>query len=259
MPSYEDLTEMQHIRSLGVSVRALSAPDVARWVTERRRHRTLLLNHNLHSVYLFHTDAKFRETYALPSTVIIDGFPVLLAAALERRSRPDGSRRVGSTDWIERLPDHAPRGYRVFVFGASATSNRSAVDELRSRLPECVVEGADGFRDREEGYARVVRTIQSFQPDLVLVGLGMPAQEAFLREKWSELPPAVYATVGGAIDYVAGANKLAPRWMGSLGVEWAWRLAREPSRLWRRYLIEPLKLCGALTTYHLRRSRNASS
>ncbi|MCA1379196.1 WecB/TagA/CpsF family glycosyltransferase, partial [Bradyrhizobium sp. IC4060] len=92
----------------------------------------------------------------------------------------------------------------------------------------------------------MVDLIRAHDPQLILVGMGMPLQEAFLTRNLAQMPNAYIATVGGAVDYVAGAAKLSPRWLGRFGLEWAWRFAHDPLRLYGRYLIEPVKLASAI-------------
>ncbi len=72
--------------------------------------------------------------------------------------------------------------------------------------------------------------------------MGMPRQEAWVLANLDDLPPTVVITVGGIFGYLADDRPTAPRWMGTLGVEWLFRLVTEPRRLWRRYLVEPLVL-----------------
>jgi len=189
-----------------------------------------------------------RRAYQESALTIVDGAPIRWMASITARRRFSSATRVGSTDWIAALPPNRPA--RLFLYGASAASNSRAVENLREQLPSWSIEGIDGYRVSEEAVA----AIQVFQPDLVLVGLGMPRQETFLLTNLHSLPVAVYATVGGAIDYIAGANKLAPRWIGRLGLEWLWRLCHEPRRLSSRYLIEPLRLLA-----HVALKRNPGS
>lgn len=234
--------EAIHVARLGIRITPMTAAETVTWAVGAQGKR-LLLNHNLHSAYLYQKEPAFRDFYALADRVVIDGAPILWFA---RRSAPDGldsSYRIGSTDWIERLVD-ADRPGRLFIYGAKEESNQDAVAKLRSDLADkgWHVEGKNGYVSRDEAVA----WLRAGEPTLVIVGLGMPLQEEFLQAAWDELPDAVYATVGGAIDYVAGHNSLAPRWMGRLGVEWLWRLVHDPRRLAHRYLVEPFQLAWAL-------------
>lgn len=229
-----------------LAVMPTAADSVIAWINERRADpSSLLLNHNLHSVYLTLRDPGFRKAYSVSDRVIIDGFPILLLVnlrrSLEGKSWLSSSFRCGSTDWISKF-ESFPQGYRIAVLGASVESNARAIANLSNDYPSLVFSGWDGY----EGLSGLVSgrflELQSFEPDLVLVGLGMPYQERFLIDSWSSLPRAVYATVGGAIDQVAGVQKLAPRWLGRFGLEWIWRLMCDPRRLYHRYLVEPMLL-----------------
>lgn len=243
---------LQRIRisTLDLHVTPMTADEVVSWI-ERAPGKALLLNHNLHSAYLHTESATFRELYARADRVVIDGAPILWFAKRASKEPFQGGTRIGSTDWIERLPS-LKSGANIAIFGATEESNAAAVAKLTEDLreTECNVFGLDGYTSWESAVA----WLHEIQPSLVLVGLGMPRQEAFLSQHWDELPPAVYATVGGAIDYVGGHNKLAPRWVGGMGLEWAWRLAHEPRRLAHRYLVEPVLLARALWQNRRRRA-----
>lgn len=225
---------------LGLSVTPMTAPEVVEWISAQPRDkRKFLLNHNLHSSYLFQKSRRFREFYAQADRVIVDGMPILVLARKAAGHSWGGHYRIGSTDWLAELHE-APHAGRLFVCGASEDSNQRAVAALRDQLSTqgWVVDGVDGYQNE----AAMLHAMTQFKPSLVIVGLGMPIQEKFLAQHLRCLPPAVYATVGGAIDYVAGVQELAPRWVGRMGVEWLWRLSHDPLRLSRRYLIEPIQL-----------------
>jgi N-acetylglucosaminyldiphosphoundecaprenol N-acetyl-beta-D-mannosaminyltransferase len=97
--------------------------------------------------------------------------------------------------------------------------------------------------------------LTEFRPQLVLLGLGMPLQEQVLTRRLATLPPAVYCAVGGAIEQIAGIQKLAPRWLGRLGLEWAWRLVLHPRRVAYRVFGEPWLLAGLLIRRRLQPGR----
>jgi N-acetylglucosaminyldiphosphoundecaprenol N-acetyl-beta-D-mannosaminyltransferase len=100
----------------------------------------------------------------------------------------------------------------------------------------------------------VVNRIRSSQPDVVLVGLGAPKQELFIDQVRRELSPAVLVAVGAGIDFAAGVLPRAPRWMSLSGLEWLYRLAREPRRLFTRYLIrDPGFVIVVLRSMHAQR------
>ncbi|WP_317228731.1 WecB/TagA/CpsF family glycosyltransferase [Clavibacter sp. MX14-G9D] len=241
-----------HVPVLDVAVTAMSARDVVARIHRAPSSATLLLNHNLHSVYLFHKLPWFRQLYATSEVIVIDGWPVLRMAGRRAPVSPD--HRIGSTDWISCLwNEDKPRPLRVFLLGGSKEVSAIAVDRWLQKRPKDEVAGNTGYLNgRDEGL--VIEAIRAHRPDLVLVGMGMPMQESFISRHLTELPAAHYATVGGAIDYIAAPASLSPRWLGRFGLEWVWRLLHNPGRLWARYLIEPFKLALILAANKFRKS-----
>jgi len=90
--------------------------------------------------------------------------------------------------------------------------------------------------------AEVLAAINDAQPDVLFVGMGMPRQESWILDNLDGLGGRVIFSVGAAFDYEAGAIPTPPRWTGRVGLEWLFRLASEPRRLFSRYLIEPWSL-----------------
>ena len=234
-----------------MSVDALSAAELVNAIERAiaSGQRLFVGNHNLHSAYLLAVDPSVRESWAVFDYRLIDGFPILVRASLRAGRWLGARRRLGSLDWVPLAARSASVG-RIAIVGASAESNRDAVEALESMTADSVVRGWAG-ENWNTGLGRLVLSeLNEFRPDLVLVGLGMPLQERFLAENAEKLPPAVFATVGGAIDQLAGHQHAAPRWTGRFGVEWLWRVVKHPRRLAFRYFAEPV----VLATLVLRRS-----
>ena len=94
------------------------------------------------------------------------------------------------------------------------------------------------------------------RPDILFIGLGSPKQECWVYGQWARLSAVVAVCCGAALDYAAGTKPRAPGWMRRGGLEWLWRLAREPGRLWRRYLVRDLAFVGiVLKEWWRRRAR----
>lgn len=240
------------VRSVAARLTPMTAEEVARLVSAPVGRTTLILNHNLHSLYLFHSLDWFREFYSQGSIVLVDGWPVLKLLRLSGYTTFSHAHRIGSTDWLDTLI-HSPTfgELRVYVLGGTAETVERACAALQSGEADIVASGHSGYFDTETESARVLEDIRSFGPQLILVGMGMPRQERFIDDHLGVLPNCYVATVGGAIDYLAGAQRLAPRWFGRLGIEWLWRLGNDPRRLWHRYLVEPIKLVGVIVSNRL--------
>jgi N-acetylglucosaminyldiphosphoundecaprenol N-acetyl-beta-D-mannosaminyltransferase len=213
---------------------------------------------NLHSIYLLQNNLSFREFLESSDLVLIDGYPIYIAARLAVRQRHGYKkqiRRIGSQDWLHLL-SQAKSMKRLALIGTTTDSNTRAVMTLKDRFLNVEVLGIPGSNWNEQQAKGALSALTKFRPNVVLVGLGMPSQEIFLASYRDELPGAVYVTVGGALDQISGTQRGAPRILGPLGVEWLWRLALEPRRLSHRYLVEPWKLLWCIVTRGRRESKS---
>lgn len=238
---------------LDVEVTPLAVDELLEELSRAVHDRSprMVLGHNLHSVHMVHTDPAFRGCYEKAEITLVDGMPVLAMLALGELAagrKPFGvSRRLGSTDWISESV-RLDCMERVAVFGARAESNRAALVALRSGAPHTEFLGIPGDPWQEEDLPQVTSAIREFDPQLLLVGMGMPLQERLASELRRSTGVPVIAAVGGAVDQISGAQSLAPRWVGRMGFEWLWRLASDPRRLTGRYVVEPVRLAGLLLT-----------
>jgi len=209
----------------------------------RERQKWLIANHNLHSVYLFHRHDRMREFYAHADFTYLDGMPLvalgrLYGYPLER------DHRLTNADWTRPLMQlAAENGWRVFNVGSARDVAEKGAAELRKLFPKLQIEVSDGFFDATPGSAEneaLIERINAYQPDLLMVGMGMPRQELWTLDNYARLQAhVILSSNGAALDYIAGAVPTPPRWSGRIGMEWAFRLINEPRRLFSRYLIEP--------------------
>jgi N-acetylglucosaminyldiphosphoundecaprenol N-acetyl-beta-D-mannosaminyltransferase len=167
--------------------------------------------------------------------VTADGQAVVWASRLLGAPLPS---RVTGIDLMQQLLALAERrGYRVFLLGARQEVLDVAVGRLRTRHPRLEVAGRrDGYFSQEEE-PDVVARIRAARPDLLFVAMPTPRKEYFLGRWGADLGVPFSMGVGGAFDVLAGETRRAPRALQRLGLEWAFRVAQEPRRLWRRYLV----------------------
>jgi len=206
-------------------------------------HKWIIANHNLHSVYLVNRHEKLREFYSSVHWTHIDGMPLVALGRLYGYSlRRD--QRVTFVDWIYPLMElAASRGWRVFYVGSTKCSAEGGAAQLRKLYPSLQIEVNDGYFDERHGSAEneaLVQRINTYEPDLLIVGMGMPRQEFWTHDNFARVKAhVILSSAGAAFDYVAGTVPTPPRWSGRLGLEWAFRLANDPWRLFTRYLLEP--------------------
>jgi len=219
------------------------------------RAGVLVLNHNVHSLALMQTDPEFRALYRLADLVFIDGMPIVVLARLSGEP-VRAAHRLGVLDWVwpffALAEDHH---WRVLHVGSREPTLGRAREAILARHPKLDLTLLSGYFDRRPDSAEnqeVLDRIAELAPDVLLVGMGMPLQEHWLGANLPKIAVPLVVTVGGILGYLGGDRPTAPRWLGPLGLEWAYRLATEPRRLSRRYLVEPWTLARPVAAGLLR-------
>lgn len=226
---------------LGVPVHPSPLAAVVRrageWIDAGRRG--VLCFANVHVVMEARRSPAVRRALLRADGVVPDGMP--LAWFLRARGHPDQDRVYGPDFMLAVLARAAGRGDRVFLFGGTAATLARLRTVLRRRFPRLRIVGAVSPPFRERATAAedrlAVRWINAARPDIVFVGLGAPKQELWMARNRGRLRAPVLAGVGAAFDFHAGTVAQAPARLRGLGLEWLYRLAAEPRRLWRRYLL----------------------
>ena len=192
----------------------------------------------VHTVMVCKEDPELRAAVLNSDLTVPDGQPLVWAMnALGH----DLSSRVYGPELMERYCERsALTGARIFLYGGR---NQGALVQLalnlRRRFPGVKIVGgySPPFRDlTPEEERSVVEEINHSQADVVWVGIGVPKQEKWMAHMRPRLAAPVLVGVGAAFDFHAGLVPQAPGWMQRVGLEWVFRLAQEPTRLWRRYL-----------------------
>lgn len=209
------------------------------------RERRVFVSQNMHGMAVIKRDPVMRALHARAHVVRVDGMPIVwIARAAGRPVRR--AQRAGFMDLMQPLMARAARsGWRVYVLAGEPGVAERAAQRLRAQHVGLQIATDDGYFDIAPGGADAherIERMRTFDPQVVLVGLGMPRQERFVHDHEAALPSTAILTCGAAFDYVAGTVPMCPRWMSAIGLEWAFRLVAEPRRLAHRYLIEPLTL-----------------
>ncbi len=227
-------------RLLGVRIGCRSLPELVA-ASERamvdRGEPFLFACANPHSLVVAQGDADFRRALNEASAVVADGVGCLLAAKLVRI--PVGPRVTGYDYFTSIMASLNQRGGRTFFFGSSEAVLARLVERLNRDYPR-VVAGtlSPPFGTWSEGEnLAMVEQIRGFAPDVLWVGMTAPKQEKWAASNAGRLQVPVVASIGAVFDYYAGVTIRAPRWIQKLGLEWLYRLPREPRRLWRRTFV----------------------
>lgn len=219
---------------LGVRVDAVTLVDLLRRVDRAVHTKSpmTVFYVNVHSVNVAADDQEYGRLLESADIVYCDGTGVRVAARCLGETIPE---RMTGADWIHDLArlcvthDHS-----IYLLGGAPGSAAAAARRLQRHYPGLRILGThDGFGLNEE----TVGTIRDLGPDILLVGMGTPRQERWISEHRAELGVPVTWAVGALFDFVSGRLRRGPRWMTDHGLEWLCRLAVEPKKLWRRYLI----------------------
>jgi len=230
----------ERVRLMGAEMDLVRAEEVMHLVEARiaAGQKTLIANHNLHSLHLIRRDETMQRFFDLADLIEVDSTPLLAWARLV--GQPGRTfHRCTYLDWREHFWSLAERrGWKVFYLGGAPGVAERAIAALKGRWPKLNLSAHHGYFKDHEAVA-VENAIVRYAPDVLFVGMGMPRQEHWIEQAWDRLPPCSIFSLGAAFDYEAGVQRAAPRWAGRLGVEWLFRLAYDPGRLARRYLVEP--------------------
>jgi N-acetylglucosaminyldiphosphoundecaprenol N-acetyl-beta-D-mannosaminyltransferase len=182
------------------------------------------------------------------SFVLADGMPVLWASRLRGQRLPE---RVAGSSLIWSLAEAAAEhGLSIYLLGGAQGVAARAGAVLADCYPTLRIAGCYsppiGFEATPEGRAEIAERVQCAGPDLIFCGFGFPKQERVIATLRPVLPAAWYVGCGAAIPFVAGTLRRAPRWMQVSGLEWVHRLALEPRRLFRRYVVDDIPFAVAL-------------
>lgn len=196
---------------------------------------------NIDHVVTADDNPEFAEAYSRASLSLADGMPIVWGSRLMGTPLPE---RVAGSDLVGPLLELAgQRKWRVAFFGAGPGVADKAAAIAREKWNTHVV-STDAPLVTLDDHAQIdaiALALSDQKPDLVLFALGAPKQELLMARIADRVSPAVLLGIGASLDFIAGTLKRAPAIMRKTGFEWLYRLAQEPGRLWRRYLINDPK------------------
>ena len=205
--------------------------------------KIVLAHHNLHSLFLSLRNKQLLEFYNEVDYIHADGMPIIwinkvLGIDMYRENR------ITFMDWIHKLLELANnRHWRVYYLGSKDWIIEKLVQRIKNEYPDLKFNARNGYFDisGQEGDT-VLNEIRDYRPNLLFVGMGMPRQELWIKKSFEEIGVNAFLPCGACFDYLAGASRIPPRWIGKIGLEWLYRFLCEPIRLFKRYFFEPIFL-----------------
>lgn len=218
---------------------------IDQFVRSGQPHQVVTVNLDFLSISA--RDPDFRTTLNAADLAVADGMPLVWLSRLRGQPVPE---RVAGVELVMescRLAAQLDRG--VFLLGGGPGVAKAAGRRLQAIYPGLRIAGAYsppvGQLGRDENQ-RIVEMVRESGADFLFVALGAPRQDLWIREHQSQLRMPVAMGVGCVLDLLVGSVSRAPLWMQRSGLEWAFRLAHEPQRLWHRYLVNDLPMLARL-------------
>jgi N-acetylglucosaminyldiphosphoundecaprenol N-acetyl-beta-D-mannosaminyltransferase len=248
---------VDRIDVMGLPLDAVTGEDAVSTVAGEleRGQGGWVITPNLDHLRSYRRRPELREHFHSADLVLADGMPLVWASRLQATPLPE---RVAGSDLIWSLSrEAAHRGASVYLVGGNPGSAEAAADVLQDAAPGLEVAGAHsppmGFLDDADERRRTETEVTASDPDIVYVGLPLDKQVELIPPLRERLPRAWFLGLGISFSFVCGEVRRAPAWMRASGLEWIHRLAQEPRRLARRYLVEGAPFTLALLAHSLRR------
>ena len=256
------LPEPERFRVLGVPVSAIDMAQALAHIDlltrqKRSERAAYVCVRDVNGVIESQRDPRLRAIHEQAALVTPDGMPMVW---LGKRAGFEHIERVYGPDLMLAVcAVSKERGYRHFLYGGGEGVASLLERRLEQRFDGLEIVGIHTPPFRPLNWAErqaAAAEINASGADIVWVGLGSPKQEHWMAEMAPLLPGKVLIGVGAAFDFHAGLKRQAPRWIQRSGMEWAFRLATEPRRLWRRYLFNNTQFVWMLLAEAVRTARN---
>ena len=226
----------------GVFVDNLSMKEVLEEIDRKVRDRQpcYIVTPNVDHIVRLQSDTRFRAAYEQAALVLADGMPLVWASRF--LGTPLKEKVSGSDLMVEHCRDASRRGHKVFFMGGRPGAVEKAKQNLELKYPGLSVVGTYcpplGFENDPGEMQKIIGLLRRASPDVLYVGVGTPKQENWIHQNFRQLDVPVCIGVGATFDFVSGIVRRAPVFFQRNALEWFWRLAQEPGRLWRRYLLD---------------------
>lgn len=232
-------SKIDTVRIAGLSIAAIDPNEAVLLFNDvAKRHDVALDVHliNAYSIALADRDTELQNTFEEASLVLPDGRPLARLA----RFRSPAARQVRGPAFFESCMDTGrQQRTRHFLLGGSPETLRLLESALSTKFPGINIVGSESPPFRTLSIAELDAQddrIRATNPDVVWVGLGTPKQD-FEAQRIAKSTGITAVAVGAAFDFTAGTRAEAPNWVSKLYLEWAFRFASEPRRLWKRYIF----------------------
>jgi N-acetylglucosaminyldiphosphoundecaprenol N-acetyl-beta-D-mannosaminyltransferase len=259
MPPHESLTgkrpDIPAVPILNVEIDNYSMQELLQSLRQG-----LVLTPNVDHLMKLQSDPEFYRIYAQADYRVCDSQILMYAARFLGTPLRE---KISGSDFFPAFCQyhaHHPEVTICLMGGAAGVAQQARARINAACGRELVIEAISpsfGFERNEAECLAIVDQINRSQATVLAVGVGAPKQEKWLFKYRSQMPQVkIFLAVGASIDFEAGSVKRSPKWMSRMGIEWLYRIASDPKRLWKRYLLDDLPFFGLLIKQKLKMYRS---
>jgi len=233
---------MRIIQAFKIQIHPAKKSEFLEFIEEKLKNSTQpILQHGLNAASIVEAikNEELRAVYNSSQLINVDGYSVVLALRFLCFNVPE---RVACPDLANDILTLAEENnFSVYFLGASEENLALAIKNLLVQHPNLSIVGYHNGYYIKDKETDIVETISSIRPDILLLGMTSPQKELFAYKYQFVLNAKYILGVGGFFDILAGKIKRAPPWIQNIGMEWFYRFAQEPRRMWRRYFFGNIK------------------
>lgn len=216
-----------------------------------RKNPSYVVTPNVDHIVKLEEDTEFQDVYENADLILTDGMPLIWISKMKKTPIKE---KVSGSDLFPKVCElAAKKGYRLFLLGAAEGVADTAARNLEEKYNGLNVVGtyspSYGFEKNEDEINHIINIVREANPDILAVGLGAPKQEKFIYKYKDKLNVPISLAIGASIDFEAGNINRAPKWMQDSGLEWLYRLCKEPKRMYKRYLVDDIEIIKLLFKY----------
>ncbi|MBS6601688.1 MAG: WecB/TagA/CpsF family glycosyltransferase [Clostridium sp.] len=206
---------------------------------------------NVDHIVKLETDKELQEVYKDADLILTDGKPLIWISKFYKTPIKE---KISGSDLFPLLCEMAAeKGYNMFFLGAGDGVANKAAQNLTNKFPKLNIVGTYsppfGFEKDKKEIEKIINMVNKANTQILIVGLGCPKQEKFIHKYRKELNVPISLGLGASLDFEAGNIKRAPKWMSDNGLEWLYRLSKEPKRMFKRYIVDDVKIFKLMFKY----------
>lgn len=223
--------------------------EICRLIEEKKKSYVVAVNVDV--IMKIEKDDYLKRISDEADITLVDGKPLVWIAKWHKR--PIKAKISGSDLVPEICKTAAQKGYSVFIIGGAEGVAEKAKENIEKENEGIKIVGTYsppyGFEKDKDELERINSMISSVNPDILIVCFGCPKQEKWIYENYHKYDARVSVCAGATVDFLAGVVRRAPEWMSNHGLEWMYRLFQEPKRLFKRYMVDDVKIIRLIWKY----------